>query len=707
MKTLHWSVVFILTVFYSVFWGEVFAESPMQTTRIIITANLEGRFETRDNGENEPLKVLARNLLAEKSRFPETIYLDAGNAYSPGFLSRFSRGSVIHSFFELTGNAGVAVNSRDLRISVDVLEFFQERKTVPLLSANILREKKTIFSTYTKVQNFGIISLSSPKSVFDAAETELFDLSLQDSEVSIRQAMEEAAQENISSFIVITGRSFQENLKLMRIFPQIKTWIAAADAAKGVFDTDVQKLSIESGSTLFFPVQSDGYYLLTLINNEPAEFEFKQPDAQIQENSLAYNRFVNRLNIWRQQLVEQQPRLFEPLTAGDNFSSENLMRNVRFQNRCDVGLADERSIANVSENSQVKIDVIEKLRDETFVFKCRLPGSKFTNLNLPSGTRLQGMSSNRINNRPLQPGRMYTLCATQRHLRELLPVRADIENCENSWMTYADYISNIWQPDSELEFNRVNDISEEILQSRMIGELNLQLSNFVESATVRRESLANTTPPGRPGASYLKWGLENTIEGKLYNAHHEFSLTPYLYYIRQDDLFLQNLLRFTFLYRYQWFSWMMPYAQSRYDSALVSDRGIRPALFRQTGGLSLNRNLLEGKIGLGYEKRIRDPATEPVFGLESQVKWELPILNALTYRLLWEAFFFRDFQIASEAVSVRSELTNRLSWNVLRFMSVSLSHRWFYFSDPGRSDLYSNQQFTVSVDLRDSFRYDF
>lgn len=677
----------------------LFAAAETPEIDLIITVNIEGRFGIRPK-DDEYMLALARNILNEKRKNANAIYVDGGNAFSPGFLSRFSQGSLMNSFFKLTNPAAVAVNSRDLRLSADLLEFLQNRSNIPLASANINKGKKTLFKNYSKIGNSVIIALSSKRSTFDAADQELFNLELLDAEPALRNALAQASNEGVSNYIVLSGREMDETLDLMKKFPQVKTWIAAGSVAKNANESQLKQVRTKTGSVLLFPSDQNGYYRFHWKEGQQPEFVHKQVDPSVKIQSLYYKSFERRLSLWQDRLAKERPKLFMPISKEKVYDSQKLMLMVRYQNRCDIGLSDEGAMKITEVSPKERIEVLERLQDETFIFKCQVRGSQVSSIVLPSGTRLQGMRSKRINNWPIRSDRVYSFCLSQRHLKETLQKLEGKVQCENTWQTYADYLNKDWERKKKIKWE------ESTLEALRKGELEFLFSNMIESANVKQLDPTKATPPGRPADSYFKWGLENTIHARVYNGLHEFSFTPYLYYMRQDDTFLQNLLRFTANYRYQWFSYLMPYLQGRYETALVEVQGKKPSFVRQTAGFVLNRATVEGKLGLGYEKRLRDPSTPPVLGLESQIRWEWQIYKNLKYRLNWEAFFFRDFQTEGSSLSLRSELANRLSYSILDFLDLTFAHRWFYFSDPGNNDRYDNQQFTISGDLRSSLRFD-
>ncbi len=106
---------------------------------VIMTSNLEGRVSTREINEDDDFFLkLGQSILAEKRRSGADVYVDLGNAFYPGPLSRYSFGSVMMDFLESMECSATLISSRDLRIGIDNLEFIKSDKRTVLLSANII-----------------------------------------------------------------------------------------------------------------------------------------------------------------------------------------------------------------------------------------------------------------------------------------------------------------------------------------------------------------------------------------------------------------------------------------------------------------------------------------------------------------------------------------------------------------------------------------
>jgi hypothetical protein len=212
------------------------------------------------------------------------------------------------------------------------------------------------------------------------------------------------------------------------------------------------------------------------------------------------------------------------------------------------------------------------------------------------------------------------------------------------------------------------------------------------------------TPPGKPSETYQKWGLEDKIDFTVYNRMHKYIFTPYVFYIRQDDEYFQNLLRGTFFYTYNYSPIYKPYHKSQLDTVVKEVDGLRPLLFRETFGIMAETEYVTAKIGLGFEKQTQDPEEDLLTGLETIVGVKYPLLENLVYTMDLDTFIAME-QIDFADQQIRAELTNALSYKLNSFMAVSTKHKWFYFYSLESEKHYRYSQLLLTLDLVTDFKF--
>jgi len=218
------------------------------------------------------------------------------------------------------------------------------------------------------------------------------------------------------------------------------------------------------------------------------------------------------------------------------------------------------------------------------------------------------------------------------------------------------------------------------------------------------------TPPGVPDESYKQLGLESRIDLTVYNNFHQFIFTPYINYFRQNDVYLQNLLRGTLVYNLNLNPFLRPYHKTQVDSVLYEAQNSRPVIMRETVGAEAEyknqRFSLSGRIGTGFEKQIHDPVRNFFYGLEGMAKVTVYFFTYLSYAMTLDSFFSTD-RLASFEKSrglVRSEFVNALSINFNRTVSLSLKHKWFYLYSGEYRERYDYSQIVTSLDFRTDFK---
>jgi hypothetical protein len=232
--------------------------------------------------------------------------------------------------------------------------------------------------------------------------------------------------------------------------------------------------------------------------------------------------------------------------------------------------------------------------------------------------------------------------------------------------------------------------------------VDVYLANFYDHASVSRDDDMDI-PPGKPADTYEKWGLEDKIDVTVYNQYHKFIFTPYIFYIRQDDNYFQNLLRGTFFYTYNLYPYLKPYHKSQMDTVVKVVDDQRPILFRETFGALFETTYITGKLGIGFEKQTQDPEKPLFSGIETLLNAKYDFLEYLSYTLDIDNFYSLE-RADVDKRQIRTEITNALSFKLNSFMAFSTKHKWFYFYTKKEGDKYRDSQILLSLDLMTDFK---
>jgi len=238
---------------------------------LLLTSNLQGNFskEKENQDKDDSMLLLGQSILNEKSKAGYDIYLDLGNAFYSGTLSRYSYGSVMIDFFNYFDCQGTLISSKDIKMGLSNLEFLAKGKTTKMLSANIVRDKQPVFTPYIVIQhsgrNIGIIGVSSSEGLFDIADKKVLNISFGEYLESIKNMAEKLKKDGCDNLILLSGLSYKNNMELMQEIPDVNLIISGGDSTGSLFSIPSSRVDLQWGRSVVNLMQSDGYYNLELV----------------------------------------------------------------------------------------------------------------------------------------------------------------------------------------------------------------------------------------------------------------------------------------------------------------------------------------------------------------------------------------------------------------------------------------------------------
>lgn len=675
---------------------------------LVLTANLGGRFTTAIQNQEavDPMLILAQSLRRHQQKQSADLLIDLGNAFYPGPLSRYSHGSVMMDFLDYFDFSATLISSQDLNIGVNNLAFLGKGKNTALLSANIRQNGHPVFAPYFTVEirgkRFAFVGITSSKGFFDIAEKALLDVSLADVDAVLNDALSALDQENIDFIIVLSGLSQADNLALMQRFPAVSLCISGGDGAGDLYSVKANRVDLDSGRSVISLTRADGFYTLAL-NAGPRlairSLNFQSPAAYPVEDA-GYAAFVGRLSLWKLRFAREgletiAADLLEPIDV----DSRKIADMLRDRFGAEVAILEPDAILSQTLSETISYtDILRLVTNDFPLFTYQLTGRELKRiLRDPEGLIISGADAGIIQGYPVADNRRYKICSPQSvydHLAKRLG--RDIAYT-NTWRTLSDEIR------IDLIDERVmarNDF--DYLERRFRFLADLAFSNFFDQSEVSRGDEMDN-PPGKPAASYRKWGLENKAVLTLYNRDHMFELTPYVFFVRQDDLYLRNLLRGTLLYTYNLNPVARPYCKSQVDTVARSVDGLRPVLIRETIGAQVETEHITGKMGFGFEKQVRDPEEDLFSGIETIVGVKYDFRQYLTYIFGLDTFIAIP-QDRFDKHQIRSDISNALSFKLNDYLSFTVKHSWFYFYSGEFREKYSDSRTLLSLDVTTDFK---
>jgi 2',3'-cyclic-nucleotide 2'-phosphodiesterase (5'-nucleotidase family) len=702
-----------------------------ETVTLLLTSNLEGRFLPEIAGQEtrDPLVLLGQSIIME-SRKTKIVYFDLGNSFYPGALSKQNYGSPMIDFFNFFRCRATLVSSMDLRIGVSSLQFLQSRSRTELLSGNILKENNPLFKPYL-IQEMGgrkvaFVGLSSKKILFDVAEKNIYKISIDDEIRLLGRIVDELRGNSVKEIIILSGLSYNINMKLLDAFPEIRLVICGGDQ-KGILATGrVVRVDTADRRSIITVPPDQGYCLLAFSMDEGitvSSVRFKKA-AHHTVVDEQYDYFIDRITHWKKQFAEETGRVLTRAALPVRLEQQRLASLLQDYYNAEIAIIKNDTITPTDLSNNIKLgDILAAVQDNFTIYTYRLSGDDINELSDSlSDFTITGYRDKKIQGYPVVSNKKYLAVSTQTVFEEIRKKLKKKIKYRNTWKTIPDVIIE------DLDSAKIvlkDDFR--YLEKRFRYMVDFYLSAFYEASRVIVDNKIKI-PVGESDQSYNKWGLEAKLDLTLYNSHNKLIFTPYINYSRQNELFLNNLLRGTLQYVLNAHPFINPYVKSQAETVVLPVRKasfpnelstidelkqyfdyrkvLRPVTIRETVGMSLQSQYVNGNLGCGLEKYVHDPVNPAVFGVELLLSFKYEFLKYLTYSLKLDSFvsLLTAGGKNRENNYFRSELVNALTVRVTDILGFSLKHRWYYYQNLLNNRHYSNSQIVTSCELKMDFK---
>ncbi len=684
---------------------------------LLLTGNLEGRFslDEENQEQNDPLLLLGQSIVRERKTRRIDIYLDLGNAFYPGALSKYSYGSIMYDFFQYFDCSATLISSSDVIIGVDNLAFLQEEKKTRLLSANIVRDGRTlydpVFEHTIDGDTVAFIGISSQRVLFDIAEKSVYRLTLEDEKTALRRSVDLLKGRGVKHIVLLSGLDIEENVRLLKSVKEIDLVLCGGDGAGRLHGKKMNRVDFSDGRAIVFLQKRRGYYLLDLSLDErvsAGKLRF-MPLQFINTRDRSYRQFLNRLSIWKRKFKEEENTLITAAAEESVIDNRRVAHLLRDRFRSEISIVGSNTVDRTVLKGDIKrFQLYRMINDEYTIFVYDITGAELKRLaKFSKRALITGYDAGKVQGYPVSDTRQYRVSSTQR-VFDMVKGRLKREiPYANTWMNITEVLVDDLK-DEKMLFR--DDYG--YLDRRFRMTVDLFISNFFDYSVISRKE-EEPVPPGKPDITYRRWGMEDKIDLTVYNRYHQFILTPYIYYIEEEvhdgeKQYLQNLLRGTFFYNVNLDYIVRPYHKSQCDTVARDVDGLRPTIVRETFGANILTTgaffRIEGNIGAGFEKQVHDPVDDPIYGVEAILKLQVTFLKLFTYSLSVDTFLAKRELNAGEVDHFRSETENGLSFALNSFLSLSLKHKWFYLYRKEYDDRYENSQFLATLDIKTDFK---
>lgn len=672
---------------------------------IVFSSNLGGAFSLQQEKEttSDPMLLLFETILKERET-SSAFYLDLGNSLFPGQLSKYSVGSVMADFFRFSGCSGSLVSSRDLSMQISSLSYLAQ-SGAPLMSATIRSDGKLAFRDHTILTDrgfrLGVIPLTSDRAVFSQAEKNLASLEIDTSDKTIRSAID-AASPSSDIIIAMSGLDLRSSLRVMSRFPQIRHMICGGDNTGKIMDSQISRLDLGAGrSILFLPGGSTLYRIIIRKTGEITSVSEMRP-SHYRSNSSNFSAFHARITLWKTKYAESTKGwVMIPENQRLTIDAAHVAKFLRRKYRAEISIL-ENPIEPLTLSNTTSIEsLLSSILDNYSIFTYELTGSEIMSLySKNEGQTISGTDGKVIQGYPINTTRKYRICSTQPTYESIKKTLWRDVPFYNSFRNLTDeFTDDIAGPKTILMDN------DPLLQSTIRSTLDVALSFFREGNSVSKDENVST-PAGRSSKSYKKIGTESKADLTIYNASNRLVITPYIYYIKQDKQYLQNIFRLSAIYTYNTHPNFKPYNKVQLDSQVVETDHKRPTIFRETAGLNAETGYFSARIGAGFEKQIQDDSGPIIYGIECYTKYSTTFFTNFTYGLLFDSFASYNPKSDKPADDgyVKIAMDNSISYNLNASISISVKHRYYRYYSIGFKESYTSKQLTTSLDVKTDFK---
>ncbi len=679
--------------------------------RIVITSNLKGGFlsEVEGQEDKDPMLLLGQTILNER-KTGDVLYIDLGNSFYPGIIAKYSFGSAVMDFFRHMNCAMTLVSSADLRIGINTLEFLQKGNPTLLMSGNLTRNGSPIFAPYTihtvRDKRIAFIALSSRNILLDIAEKNLYQARMEDEILTLKNALSLLKKEAVSHIMLLSGLDDDINLALLKEFSGIGLIISGSDNSGGIFNKKIERAELYDGRAVIGASRSSGCYILDLeLGSGIKVSDYRYiPSKRYRIEGSPYRDFISRITRWKEHFVSEHGKVLA-VTGGKTivFNDERVLNLLRDRFNTEISILGDNAVTPLNLDEKIReSDLLFSINTNYPVFIYRLSGSDIMQMQpLLKTFRVSGVTDGKVQNYNLAPGRFYSIASTQSIYDETQYLLKKDIPFVNTWMNIHDTALEDLKGKKVLLLNGYG-----YLDRRFRATADIFLSGFFNNTSVEM-SYGAKPPAGSADKSLKHLGTEDRIDFTVYNSLHQFILTPYIFYEKENDTYIHNLLRGTLVYNLNLDHMVKPYHKSQADSVVISVAdNRRPTTLRETAGVNIAGTIVKGKAGAGFEKEVHDPQGPPVYGFETILNVEVKFLSYFTYNLNIDSFMaYSTVKIVLEEKGYRRiEVENSMTFKFSQSAGIAVKHKWFRYYYIRKNDKYTNSQVIASFDLKTDFK---
>lgn len=676
-----------------------------------ITSNLEGRISLNKDSPDTTKNIIQALYHEREGKLP-VIYIDAGNAFHPGALSRYSYGSLMYDYLFINGCAATVVSSHDLRLGIDALN--QLDKNGIIISSNIRRGKTLAFKPYTVVKAGGsriaVTGITSESAVIDIAEQNIKSAEIEPDTKALDGVIADIEKNGgCDALIVISGLSTEKNAALLRKYRKVSLVISGGDSAGEVYGAPAEQIVFPDGRRILLADRKNGYYRAECSISgvlDVKKYAFIKPKESA-VNAESYLQFEKRLNLWRDRYKSDETAVFDKKKPfSTEITQEKTAELMRDYFRTEIGIVRKDSFTPFqADQSSTNFSITRDISDDFFIYTFRIKGSDLE-LAEKRYPRLvfKGYSDGKVQGRKISKNREYTVSATQSVYEFFSKEEILGSSLKNRWQSIPDLVIKDLGGRAVLR-----NPDYRYLDSRFTMLFSMSLKNMFSSENVTNNS--TSVPVGSSSESSRLWGIDDSASMVLINNFHRFSFIPSVCLSKETrnykgqkpyTYYPTNLMKGIFIYQLNVNDTVQPYHKSQYESLVRKVEDKRTAILRETAGADIETKYVTAKTGIGFEKKYQEEITDPAFGLECTVSVTIPFLEKFTYACAFDSFFSRNNHDTQNYY--RYNISNSLSYQLGTYIALTSQHKYYQYRNVVKDTRYSSRVFSVSLDIITDFK---
>ena len=585
---------------------------------LFLTWGIQGDLDIQDSSSAPPDWLHRLSALSLHSHDSATILIDLGNTFFPGYLSRYSYGSIINEALNYTNFSVKCVTVKDFFQGREQLKKISDHARYTFLNTNILdrKTKKTLFTPFIDLSIGGLrirmLSVAKPKDLSGIKALEQKALDFSDPVASIKKYVDTASDSSSDITLCFCDQNTLNQYPQLLALQRIDVFVCGISAPDHPQSPGVSEEKLANGTLVaYIPEFSRGLGKLTLSMDEgpgkkPA-FSFSSCDLKA-DSSDAESReyFSNLVNDWKN-LFKKDVRMViasldKPVEKDQVSYIGNLLREYT---GCDLACIEKSIINGVTLPARVtQQDVYRLIAGSPDLLICKLSGIAVNALRKNQEYSWVGNGAKRgIANKEF-----YSVVLT-----------------ENA---YAQFKEDD-EEDSRLSKPRYLFTS---LTEAIIGQLSARKRNTADftyldrrwrwsgetSAEVSMHKTSVSNPDGITTLSaaiytpFSNWNLNLAVPLSVYNCLHRIDFTSTLEYSKSNEVVEENFLEFKLDYRLGTNPAIGVYASQDYLTFVTKEEDTdMPVRFLATLGAVTNVGDWTFKLGVGAEKSISTARTDP------------------------------------------------------------------------------------------------